>query len=308
MLLVTGITGHSGCYFLKELVARGYQGRIRCLVRGSSDTAFLDCCGLSIDKRIGDLGDEAFVNEACQGVDTIFHIASIFHSVAIMRAAVNNGVKRAILVHTTGIYSQHKSASAEYKRIEATISNLLSMSNHKMDVVYLRPTMIYGYLGDRNIAVFIRLVDSLRLFPLIARGESLIQPVNGEDLGRAYYQVLTTHSVSGTDFVLSGARPIKMKDLFRLISDLLGKRTVFVSIPFALSIFAARLLKVLSLGRVDMIEKVQRMGEDRAFPHDEARRAFGYSPMPLEVGLEREVKAYLSAKCEKAPEQSEATQ
>jgi thioester reductase-like protein len=41
MLLVTGITGHTGRYFLKELIDNRYEGPIRCIVRETSDTSML---------------------------------------------------------------------------------------------------------------------------------------------------------------------------------------------------------------------------------------------------------------------------
>lgn len=42
MLLVTGITGYSGTHFLKELIENKYEGRIRCLVRETSDTSLIE--------------------------------------------------------------------------------------------------------------------------------------------------------------------------------------------------------------------------------------------------------------------------
>lgn len=60
MLLVTGITGHSGGYFLQELIKNKYEGPVRCIVRQTSDTSELDKSGLSIEKVVGDLHDQAF--------------------------------------------------------------------------------------------------------------------------------------------------------------------------------------------------------------------------------------------------------
>lgn len=57
----------------------------------------------------------------------------------------------------------------------------------------------------------------------------------------------------------------------------------------------ARCLKACSIGKIDYVEKVQRMGEDRSFSYDSASRDFGYDPMPFDVGLELEVKQYLEA-------------
>ncbi|HHU07965.1 MAG TPA: NAD(P)H-binding protein, partial [Clostridiaceae bacterium] len=121
MLLVTGITGHSGSYFLDELVKNGYDGRIRCVVRATSDTSKLDNCGLEIEKVIGDLGNHDFIKDVMRGVKVVMHIYNIHHSVAVLEAAIAEHVNRVIMVHTTGIFSKFKSASEEYQIIERRV-------------------------------------------------------------------------------------------------------------------------------------------------------------------------------------------
>ncbi|WP_409272380.1 NAD-dependent epimerase/dehydratase family protein [Neobacillus sp. SCS-31] len=294
MILVTGITGHSGRYFLKELIKNQYDGPIRCVVRENSDTSMIDSSGLNIEKIIGNLDDQKFMNKALYGIDTVVHIASIFYSVTLMKAAIKNGVKRVILVHTTGIYSKYKSASEEYKDIEQNIERIKQENNSNIGVIVLRPTMIYGNINDRNMVVFIKMVDKLRLFPIINHGRNLIQPVNGKDLGKAYYQVLMKPDILNGDYILSGEKPISMKDLFRLISRILDKKTTFISVPLEIGVILARLLKACSFGKIDYIEKVQRMGEDRSFAHEKAAKDFAYKPMPLSEGLKLEIKEYLT--------------
>jgi uncharacterized protein YbjT (DUF2867 family) len=293
MLLVTGITGHSGRYFLQELIRNKYEGPVRCVVRENSDTTLIDNSGLNIEKVVGDLENQAFMNEVMSGVNTVVHIASIFYSVTLMRAAVKNDVKRAILVHTTGIYSKYKSASEEYEGIENSIDKIIKESNSTIGLIYLRPTMIYGYINDSNMIVFIKMVDRLRLFPIIDQGRNLLQPVNGRDLGKAYYQVLRKSNIMSGDYILSGESRISMKELFRLISKILGKKTTFISVPLALGVFMAKFLKVCTLGKVDYIGRVQRMGEDRSFSYKSATEDFDYQPMLLSEGLKIEIEEYL---------------
>lgn len=293
MLLVTGITGHSGRYFLQELIRNKYEGLIRCIVRENSDTALIDNSGLNIEKVVGDLGNQDFLNDVMNGVNTVVHIASIFYSDTIMKVAVKNNVKRAILVHTTGIYSKYKSASEEYQTIEENIGRIVKESDSKIGLIYLRPTMIYGYTNDKNMIIFIKMVDRLRLFPIIDLGRNLLQPVNGRDLGKAYYQLLRKSNIISGDYILSGESPISMQDLFRLISQILGKKTTFISVPLSLGVFMAKFLKVFTLGKVDYIEKVQRMGEDRSFSHKSATEDFDYLPMSLSEGLKIEIEEYL---------------
>lgn len=293
MLLVTGITGHSGRFFLQELIKNKYAGTIRCIVRKNSDTSLLDGCGLKIEKLVGDLNNQEFMDKAMEGIDTVMHIASIFYSVTVIKSAVKNNVRRAILVHTTGMYSKYKSASEEYKSIELSIMKILEKSSFSIGLIYLRPTMIFGNVNDKNMVVFIKMVDKLRLFPVIAHGKNLLQPVNGRDLGKAYYQLISKHEIIRGDYILSGEKPITMLEIFKLISNNLGKKTTFISVPLGLGVFMARFLKLSTLGKVDYIEKVQRMGEDRSFPHDSATKDFGYNPMSFEEGIKIEVNQYI---------------
>lgn len=293
MLLVTGITGHSGSYFLEQLIKNNYEGTIRCIVRKNSDASRLNNSGLNIEKAVGSLEDQEFVDKAMEGVDTVMHIASIFYSVNLIKAAIKHDVKRAVLVHTTGIYSKYKSASYEYKSIEETIDKIIKESSSKIKITYLRPTMIYGYTNDRNMIVFIKMVDKFRFLPVISHGKSLLQPVNGKDLGEAYYQILMKPEAIKGDYILSGEKPISMLEMFKLISDGLGKKTIFISVPLRLGVFIARCLKIISFGRADFIEKVQRMGENRSFPHAAAEKDFHYKPMNFAEGLKSEISEYI---------------
>ena len=295
MILVTGITGHSGRFFLEELVNNKFTGKIRCIVRSTSDIGFMEDCGLDIQICVGDLTDQNFLDQAMKGIVEIVHIASIFYSINVIQSAVRHNVKRAIFVHTTGIYSKFKTASEEYRNIESRIKKIIDESNSSIKIIYLRPTMIYGNLNDRNMVIFIRIIDKLRVVPVISKGMSLLQPVNGRDLGKAYYQLLIKTEIISGDYILSGDKPITMIEMFKLISEHLNKKTFFVSVPLEIGVWLGQTLKLISFNKVDLVEKIQRMGEDRSFTHDLAQRDFHYCPMAFRDGLKIEVDEYLKS-------------
>jgi nucleoside-diphosphate-sugar epimerase len=297
MLLVTGITGHTGRYFLQELINNKYEGPIRCIVRETSDTSLLDSSGLNIEQIVGNLDDQESIEKAMIGVDMVMHIYNIHHSPMIVEVAIKNNVKRAILVHTTGIYSKFKNASQEYKEVEKKVFELTKDSQCPTSITILRPTMIYGDMCDSNMSKFIKMVDKLRIFLVINRGDSLLQPVNARDLGKAFFNVLLKPiETSGKAYDLSGDNPIKMIDVFKLISQELNKKTFFISVPLGLGVSMARILKTITLGKIDYIEKVQRMDENRSYPHNDATKDVGYHPMPFEEGIRIEVEGYLRAR------------
>lgn len=290
MLAVTGITGHTGRFFALELAKAGYSEKIRCLIRTPGRAGFLGGCGLDAELLAGSLESEESLRALMRGADTVVHIAGIHHSPAILRIGRECGVKRFILVHTTGIYSRFKAASRDYIRVEQEIAPWME------HVTILRPTMIFGDLCDHNISKFIRFVDRLPVLPAVAGGRALIQPVNARDLARGIRLALQTPESAGKAYDLSGQQAVSLRQLYGMIAADLGKRRPVIGIPMWMCVAGAWGLKLCSLGRVDLVEKVQRMGEDRSYSHAAAAAELGYAPEPFAVGLKREVDAYLARK------------
>ena len=294
ILAVTGITGHTGRFFLRELEDRGFAGTVRCLVRESSNTDLLDASSLRIEKVTGDVTDYNALLQLTENADVVMHIYSIHQSVDVLNAAIANKTPRAVLVHTTGVYSKFKIASEEYKQIESAVDGILQ--SNSIDVTILRPTMIFGDLCDRNIHKFIGMVDKLPVMPEINGGRGRIRPVNARDLAKAYYTVCMTDHLPEIRYDLSGERSLTLHELFDLIGKYLGKKVFHVSCPVWLGSFGAKCVKAVSSGRIDYVERVCRMSEDRDYNHDAATRDFGYKPEPFDVGLKREVEQYKKGK------------
>lgn len=290
MLLVIGATGHTGRYFLKELVDNNYKEKIRFLICKKEEEKILKETGLNYEIFIGDLEDVESLEKACKDVDQILEIYNIMYSLNVLNAALKNNIKRMIFVHTTGIFSKYKMASGEYKIIEKEV---IEKSKDKIDITILRPTMIYGDICDHNISKFIKMMDKMRIYPLIAGGKAEIQPVNARDLGRAYYQVLMNPQTTKNKFYnLSGEKPITIKNMLKLILKNLNKKSIFIPIPMFISVSGAYILKVITLGKINIVEKVLRMNETRTFSNENARKDFGYTTINFEEGIEEEVEQY----------------
>lgn len=304
IVAVTGATGKSGQHFVREIQKchpEGYQFRF--LVRRST-TSKTGQKGRELLKEIGGEIFEAdirkpdeleglFTTENGEAVDTLLHIASVLWSPYIVPVALKHGVSRLILVHTTGIYSKYKKAGEAYRTTEIEINRQveeLRKQGRNISVTYLRPTMIYGDLEDGNISVFMKMIYKLRIMPVINGAKYDLQPVWCGDLGKAYYNVLMNpEKTNDKEYILSGGAPIQLIDIFRVMSKKLGVKTTFVSCPFWLAYTGAWGVFLLSLGRVDLREKVQRMVENRAYSHEEAKRDFCYCPIRFEDGINEEI-------------------
>lgn len=297
-LAVTGATGlKSGGAFVGELVQnaeqikRQFPDGIRALVRTTSDTSALERTLPEAEICRGDFSDVTFLTESLRGVDTLVHIAGIHSSREVVRAAAEAGVRRLILVHTTGIYSKYKEAGEEYRQTDAIVYETCEKSG--MLLTILRPTMIYGNPSDHNVITFVRMVDKLPIMPVVSGARFELQPVHYLDLAHAYYQVLTHEAETvGRDFNLSGGAPIMLRDMFTVIGQNLGKKVHFISVPFPIAYAGAVCIYYLTGKRMDYREKVQRLCEPRTFSHDEAAEAFGYAPRTFEQGIPEEIRLY----------------
>lgn len=310
-VVITGITGKSGQYFLRRMMteAEKLQDYRFVLLCRKHDSRSVNTAGhdlvrealeshrLNIQLVVTDLSDPSELEAIFQKpVYMVFHAASIKLSWNIVSVAMKSGVDNFVLVHTTGIYSKYKKAGEEYRQIEQKISQLSNeykIKGRNIAITILRPTMIYGNLYDKNISVFIKMVDKLRIFPTVNGAHYALQPVWCKDLGDAYYDVMTCWDVTrNKEYILSGGAPIQLREIFEVIAKQLGVKNVFVSCPYPIAYVGAWLIYEISLRKVDFREKVQRLVEPRAYPHDEAAKDFGYSPATFAFGVRDEIEAY----------------
>ena len=300
-LAITGLTGKWGIVLAEQIAAnrdlidREFPLGIRAIIRTTTDTSALDMLLPNVQKAVGELTDVSFLKKALTNVDTLIHIAGIHWSREIVTAAASCGVRRLILVHTTGIYSKYKYAGEEYRQIDSFVYE--TCRKHGIILTVLRPTMIYGTTSDNNVCVFIKMVDRLPIMPVVNGARYELQPVHCRDLGIAYFNVLLNETnTANRDFNLSGGAPIYLRDMFSTIGKELGKKVSFFSVPYWIAYLGAVCLYGLSFGRFDFRERVQRLCEPRVFDHSEATKAFGYNPLPFDKGIVAEVKEYLKGK------------
>lgn len=134
-LLITGIAGKSGLVLARLLAEGGAKEpwALRLAVRSEEKAEPVKRILPDAEYCRGDLTDAAYVDTLTKGVDVVLHIAGIGKSLLLAKAAAQNGVKRLVLVHTTGIYSKYKAAGEEYRRTDAEITALCREQGHWID-------------------------------------------------------------------------------------------------------------------------------------------------------------------------------
>lgn len=270
-VLVTGATGFTGRRVVRALAADGH--RVTAFVRASSDRASLPA---DVGVTSGDLGRPETLEAALRGLDALVSVASLGfgHAPGIVGAARAARIGRSVFVGTTAVRTTLPAPSkavrleAEHVVLEGGIGATL-----------LRPTMIYGAPGDRNLERLLRFVRRVPVVPVPGGGRGLQQPVHVEDVARAIAAVTPRGDLAGRAFDVAGPAPMTFLELLRTVAAVLRRRRLLLPVPaFLARVVASR-------------EQMARLFEDKSCDVREAAAAFGYAPRPFEVGIRAEAVA-----------------
>lgn len=281
-VLVSGATGFTGSHLLPLLLERGHEAR--CFVRPSSDTSVLPAG--RVELAYGTLDDEDSLKEALNNVDAFVNVASLGfgHAPKIVSAAERSGVRRAIFISTTAIFT---SLNAPSKAVRLAAEETISSS--ALDFTILRPTMIYGASRDRNMCRLIHYLKRWPVIPIFGDGECLQQPVYVGDVAMAVAQSLEKEQTVNHSYNISGAAPLTYNQVIDTVCGLINRKVRKIHLPVAPVAASLKFLERLSLRLPVKSEQVLRLNEDKAFDFSDAARDFGYRPRPFAEGIRLEL-------------------
>jgi uncharacterized protein YbjT (DUF2867 family) len=277
---VIGATGFTGRRVVRELSGRGHD--VTALVRAPA--AGRTPPGLRVLEA--DMADRAALAGLLEGQDAFVHVASLGfgHADGLVASVKAAGVERSIFFSTTAIFTRLPAAS---KAVRLAAEHSVRTLPGAWTI--LRPTMIYGDAGDRNLSRLIRFVARCPIVPLPGGGRALLQPVHVDDLARAAVQALECDAAARREYDLPGAEAMPLRELVRQVAALLERRALLLPLPLAPTATLAGLWHRFGLAPRVSAEQVWRLAEDKAFAFDAARRDWGYSPRGLREGLAQEV-------------------
>lgn len=125
-VLVTGADGFIGSHLAEKLVHAGASVRAFCFYNSNGSFGWLDEAPAdvrrSLDVRLGDVRDSRFVEEACRGIDVVYHLAALIAipysyqapesfvdtnvkgTLNVLEGARRAGVRRVVNTSTSEVY------------------------------------------------------------------------------------------------------------------------------------------------------------------------------------------------------------
>jgi uncharacterized protein YbjT (DUF2867 family) len=283
--VVTGATGFVGPYVVRALQKRFPDLPLRCVVRATSRTDDIRLPGVTT--AIADLRDPQTLAAAFAGADVLVNVASLGFDWTdnVVTTAEQTGIARGVFVGTTAILTRLPVPSKAIR-----VRGEQRVRESRLQWTLLRPTMIYGTPGDRNIARLIRFVDRFPIVPMVAP-RAVQQPIYVEDVAWAVAAVLAEPATIGRTYNISGREPLALETLVQEVATGLQKRRVLIRVPIAPLVGVLTLWAKVARPPIK-VEQLRRIEEDKSFDYAEAARDFGFSPRDFRSGIRAAIDAY----------------
>ncbi|MGL5237283.1 MAG: NAD-dependent epimerase/dehydratase family protein [Plesiomonas shigelloides] len=272
MILLTGATGFVGNSVLKQLMQRS-DFAIRTYGRKSPVDFPIASSFDNITHVIGDIREDADYTAALSGANVIIHCAARAHvmnektedsikafreintfgTLSFARQAAAAGVKRFVFVSSIGVNGTstyfHPFAMDSIpnpnnfyakSKYEAELGLNKIAGETGLEVVIVRPTLIYGPNAPGNFGMLTKLVHKMPVLPfgLANNRRDFISVQNLADL----LVTCATHpNAGGHTFLASENETVSIKEFTNAIAKGLGKKVIQLPIPVSLMRLTGRL-------------------------------------------------------------------
>ena len=258
-VLVTGASGFIGKALCAKLLAEGHK--VKAGLRSEKRKDSLPVGSESV--VIGEIGSETNWGSVLDGVDTVIHLAARVHvmketaedprgafravNVAgterLSRAAIQSGVKRFVFLSSIGVNGEstkekpfsekdepHPATPYALSKLEAENVLCRVASDSEMEVVIIRPPLVYGPENPGNFLRMLSLVNKNWPSPLrsVSNRRSFIYIGNLVD---AIFTCIENEKAAGQVYLVSDGEDISTPELFRVLSDALGYRPHLFCFP-----------------------------------------------------------------------------
>ena len=320
--LVTGASGFIGSAVVRALLAAGYT--VCALVEPGRDDTNL--AGLPVDRIDCDVRDEAALDRAVEGIDTVFHLAAIYRfwardpalfydvnvrgTMNVMRAARAANVRRFVYtstVATLGV-AEHGTPASErslvhfehlfghYKRSKYLAEHeVLRAGASGLPVVLVHPTFPVGE-GDAAPTPTGRTIVEFLNGRIPAYVDTSLNVVHVDDVARGHVLAAERGSL-GASYILGGEN-MSLQEMLALLADICGLKAPRVRVhprvvlPIVKS---AEWLQGRVLRREPTLpsEPVRMATTQMSYDDGRARAELGYTSIPARAALERAARWYV---------------
>ncbi len=279
-VLLIGASGFTGQRVLQKLIAQGAD--VTCFLRKSSIKPTIESGHYKV--AYGNLDDIESLKAAMQQVEGVIYTASLGfgHAPMVVKACEESRIQKAVFTSTTAILTQ---LNAPSKKVRSQAEKCIQSSKIPHWTI-IRPTMIYGLKGDRNMERLVRFIQKSPLVIIPGSGQALQQPNHVDDVATALVQAYQSPNTQNKFYNISGQNPLTFREVIQTIAQQLNKNVHVVPLPLKPVWMLLKFYEKLFKNPKFKAEQVLRLNENKAFDHSEAKKDFSYSPITFKKGIE----------------------
>jgi len=207
---------------------------------------------------------------------------------ALIEAA---GARRIVVLSSTSRFTKVGSGDTAE---QATAAKLIDgetrlqawAESRGIELVILRPTLIYGIGRDKNISEIARFIRRFGFFPVLGEAKGLRQPIHAEDVAGACLAALQGSDASNRAYNISGGETLAYREMVARIFTALGRRPRVLTVPLWAFRLAVTMLRRLPRYRQWSSAMAERMNRDLVFDHADAVRDLGFKPRGFALAAE----------------------
>lgn len=309
--LITGATGFIGSHLVELLLSKNIPPKnIRLLVLPNDSLKNLP--NKEFDIVWGDIRNKEDVARSVKGASVVYHLAAktVFEGKTyedfkdtnvdgtknLVDACLKQKVSKFIFFSSIAVYglpayvgeiinwneNRIKKAAEEYGESKLVAEKIVldAYKKHKLPIVIIRPTTVYGPRDHQGVVELYKVIDK-GLFVNIGDGENKVDYVFVKDLVNGAY-LAERFAKIGSDYILGGGNPISFKYLIDSVSKSLGKRPTKFSVPKSVALLAAYIMdfagKFFGFRSPLFPNRVKIMTTNCYFDITKAKKEIGYNP------------------------------
>lgn len=150
-----------------------------------------------------------------------------------------------------------------------------------MNLIILRPTLIYGVGRDQSLSLWLRMAKRYKFVVLPKNAAGLRQPVHVADVASAVFQSLLIQKLGKLTLDLPGGEILAFDQMLLQSLQAHAPRTRVVRLPDFLFKLVAAIAAAIGLGTGLGAGFFARLGEDWVFDASPAQNALAYRPRPF---------------------------
>jgi nucleoside-diphosphate-sugar epimerase len=293
-VLVTGAAGVMGSLLVRGFIEKGFNVR-GLVLPGDPMRARLDAMGCETCE--GDVSLPASLGNMCQGIDTVFHLAAVIisHDPSVFRRVNLEGTAHMVDC-ASAAHVRHfvyvSSASVTYPRRTPYAESKLAAEQivrgtHALEHTIVRPTLAYDESGGLEVRMFLEYLQRFPVVPFIGTGRAIKRPVWTGDIIDGLLRLAGNPVSYGKTYNFSGAEPIAIADLARLMLRHHGGEKPFLPIPVPLCRAMALLLGLVMKRPPLTTNAIAGIIHDADLDPADATRDLGYRPVGVREGFQR---------------------